>query len=380
MRRGLRLALGSALLWAICAAPASAQGYGGYGYMGGWGGGWGPGWGSTPIGDFGIGFGAAASGLGQYDLLSAQAASINADTAMRWSSFMWASQNAVNREHAYRMLAERQRNKTLNDAIQTRLRENPNKGDIDRADALNAILDQLSDPRVHPSALRMAKVPLNSRWIQDVPFHYAPEGVTLSLYRINGDEGWPPILAGPEFAAEREAYEKAMHKALEEDKDLDLSSGTIQAVSDAIVALREKVDEVIPHNNRDWFDAQSYLRNLAGFARMLKNPEIDKMVASLETYPGTTVADLLAFMQMFNLRFGSATTARERGLYQSLYPLLDQQRDAIMKQLAARSPESGTAVPPPPSPAGTGIMHEMPWESLVGRRNAAEGKKATARP
>jgi hypothetical protein len=88
------------------------------------------------------------------------------------------------------------------------------------------------------------------------------------------------------------------------------------------------------------------------------------------------VADLFAFMQMFNLRFGAATTPRERGLYLSMYPLLDEQRDKILAQSA------GKAEGPPP--AGTGppgaIFHEMPWENLTGRAGGTDKKPPEPKP
>jgi hypothetical protein len=43
-------------------------------------------------------------------------------------------------------------------------------------------------------------------------------------------------------------------------------------------------------------------------------------------YLGTSVADLLAFMQKHQLQFGKAETPQERELYQRLQPLLAQHR------------------------------------------------------
>jgi hypothetical protein len=361
MLRGSWLALVTSVLLALPATTASAQ-YGGYG--GGYGGGyygWG-GWGATPVGDIARGMGAYAQGVGVYNVETAQARSINADTMMRWNSYMWASQNALNREHYTRMLAERERNKTMTDQILTRLRDNPTPADIERGDALNVILEQLSDPRIHSSALRMTRVPIKNTWIKEIPFHYASEAVTLSLHSMSSDDNWPTALRGDNFKAEREGFRKAIDAALEQDKEKDLTPETIQNVRKAIDRLRDKVETGIPKDSKDYIDAEHYLKALYGMAKMLENPVLDQVLASLEKYDGTTVADLLAFMQMFNLRFGSATTPRERGLYQNLWPLLDQQRDQIMNQMADKIKGA-----PPSSTAPTGIFHEMPWEHLVGR-------------
>jgi hypothetical protein len=356
-----------AVLLALPATTASAQYYGGYGGGGyyGWGG-----WGATPEGDIARGMGAYAQGVGVYNVTTAQANSINADTMMRWNSYLWSSQNSLNREHYQRMIHERERNKELLDQIATRIRENPNKGDIERGDALNSILEQLSDPRVHPSALRMARVPLNSKWIQEIPFHYASEAVTLSLHNMTSKDGWPLALRAEAFEPEREAYRRAIDSALEQDKEGEISPDTIRAVNDSVFRLKAKVETSIPKSSRDYVQAQNYLKSLAGMARMLSKPEIEQVLASLENYPGTTVADLLAFMQMFNLRFGAASTVRERAVYAGMYPLLDEQRDAILSKNRA------SEVPPAPTPGSppTTIFHEMPWENLVGKTAPADPK------
>ena len=82
MHQSFRSALGLMILLALAAGEARAQFYGGYGGYGGWGG-WGGG-GSTLLGDFARGAGYYAIGAGVYNLDSAQAASINADTIMRF--------------------------------------------------------------------------------------------------------------------------------------------------------------------------------------------------------------------------------------------------------------------------------------------------------
>jgi hypothetical protein len=367
MLRGFWLALCTAFLLALPGATASAQ-YGEYGYGGGYYG-WG-GWGATPQGDIARGMGAYAQGLGVYNVNTAQARSINADTMMRWNSYMWASQNALNREHYERMISTRERNKKLTDEIATRIRDNPNASDIEHGDALNAILQQLSDPRIHSSALRMTKVPLKNAWIKEIPFHYASEAVTLSLHNLSTDDNLPLALRADTFKAEREGYRKAIDAALEQDKEKDLTPETIAAVRSAIDKLKDKVEATIPKDSKDYIDAEHYLKSLYGMARMLESPKIDQVLASLEKFDGTTVADLLAFMQMFNLRFAAANTPRERGLYESLYPLLDEQRDRIMEQLSGK-----TTTPPPAPNAPTGIFHEMPWEHLTPRADSATPKK-----
>ena len=59
-----------------------------------------------------------------------------------------------------------------------------------------------------------------------------------------------------------------------------------------------------------------------GLTKMLYSPNMEKIIAELEDYPGTTLGDLLAFMQAFNLRFAPANSFRQRQIYLKLYPML----------------------------------------------------------
>src|ERR1700678_3829577 len=80
MNRCIRFALGLVLILSASAETASAQGWG----WGGWGG-----WGQTPEGAYAQGMGYYNQATGQGNLYDAQAASINADTYMRWNQYWY---------------------------------------------------------------------------------------------------------------------------------------------------------------------------------------------------------------------------------------------------------------------------------------------------
>ena len=46
----------------------------------------------------------------------------------------------------------------------------------------------------------------------------------------------------------------------------------------------------------------------------------------------TTLGNLIAFMHVYNLRFGAATTPHQKLIYDQLYPMLDDVRDRITKE------------------------------------------------
>src|SRR6185437_1314632 len=102
------------------------------------------------------GMGYYALGAGQYNLDTAEAASINTDTVMRWNEFMFLSQMEANKREYQRMAHRQRRDSATGEAIYQRLRDNPNEGDIRSGNALNVILDQVTDPRISNSALRIA--------------------------------------------------------------------------------------------------------------------------------------------------------------------------------------------------------------------------------
>ena len=59
----------------------------------------------------------------------------------------------------------------------------------------------------------------------------------------------------------------------------------------------------------------------------------------------TTVGNLIAFMHVYNLRFGAATTPRQKMIYETLYPVLDQVRDRVVTETKLEPTEKAQANP-----------------------------------
>ena len=150
MHRRSRLAFGIVLSLAALSGQARAQwgyGYYPYGYGGyGWGGGrYGPGRHARGLAYFNM-------GAGIYNVDTAIARSINLDTVIRWNQYVYLSQQEATREYFARRNAAIAKDRNAYDALLKRIQENPTAHDIENGDALNAVLDQLSDPRIHSSA------------------------------------------------------------------------------------------------------------------------------------------------------------------------------------------------------------------------------------
>jgi len=272
-------------------------------------------------------------GAGVYNLDTAQANAINEDSLQRWNEYMFESQQLANRREYARRARRFKRDAQTGDAIYKRVRESPTDADIQDGDALNAILTQLTDPRVHSTALRMIRTPVSGKAIRDIPFESASEAVTLSLHQLSGEGAWPIALQGEMFAPDRKAYQDAIARALKEDEEGTLSAEALQNVNLALSRLRTKLaanKTGVPAQDNE---ALNYIKALSGMSRMLDKPKVDKILAELDTVKETSLGSLLAFMHAYNLRFGPATTDDQRAVYTNLYGIMVDARDRIMKDV-----------------------------------------------
>jgi hypothetical protein len=340
MLRGFRRVLGIAIVLTLAAGESRAQyyeGYGAYGW-GGWGGG-------TVQGSIARGLGFYNMEAGAYNEETARANAINADTVERWNEYMFLAQQEANRREYLRRERLVRRDAKSGDALYQRVRDHPEERDIDNGDALNAILIQLTDPKIHSTALRFIKDPVSGKAIRQIPFVNASEAVTINLRQLTGEGGWPPALQGETFAPERQAYQDAIARAVKEDEQGQLSAQTIQEVNLAASRLRAKLEANKPADKAQYVEAVNHIKALLGMSRMLEKPQVDKILAELDSVKETTLGSLLGFMHTYNLRFAPANTPEQVAVYRSLYPIMDQARAKVLKDAEAGD---GNSVPPVP--------------------------------
>ncbi len=368
MKRRYRIALAIAIaLGAAHGATARAQygyyphgGYGSYGW-GGWGGA------QTPQGNMARGMGAYAAGAGYYNEQTAVARSINADTAMRYNEYMYQSNQVAKRQHHDMLAADKSRNIGAYDKNQERLRDHPDRHDIEMGDALNAAVDVIEDPRVYGKMLQGTKVKVGGQMIRNIPFRYAPGAINVSIHNLT--QGEPPeALKGSAFDEDRAAF-----KVFGQEIRKDLQKGetpnpeTVKKALAIINTAEAKADKILPANTRDRTEVDRYLKALHGLLGMLNTPALDILLSGVEEHPEVTLGQLLAFMSAYNLRFGEATTPEQKQVYGSLYPQLVATRDEVAAALAGAGP------PPQPSGAAVGdVFQAMDYKDLQ--------KKAPAPP
>jgi hypothetical protein len=315
-----------------------------WGYPGGFGDfGWG-GWGaSTAEGDIARGMGAFAQGAGFYNLTTAKADSINTDTVITWNNYIYESQKNANRLRLERM-AQRQRNRVnMRDQIAQRLRDNPERIDIHRGDAMNVALDEINDPRVYIRQLPASKVKVGGSLIRNIPFQKGSAAITVSIYQLV-DGGPPAALKRPEFEAELAAI-KSLGAELRSQIAADdgPNPDTIKKLLAEIGTAETKSAATLARNSRERTEADRYLKALHGLIGMLDTPAIDVILAGVEKRPDATLGELLRFMNAFNLRFGVASTREQREAYDSLYPRLVALRTEVVAALPGATGPSSIA-------------------------------------
>jgi hypothetical protein len=295
----------------------------------GWGG-WG-GWVDTPEGVFARGMGQYYEGLGVLNKKTAMADSINVDTMARWNSYMYEAHLEATRRTVARRRANSERVQTARREILKALQENPSARDIENGNALNAALTQLSDPKVSSSVLRLATSPIEANVIREIPFRNASEAVTIVLSQVKAVTKWPAVLSGERFAAERKAFEEIVDTAEREDEEGDISADTLKRAHEVVRSLRDKLAAMPLEGAKAQQDALRFLKTLAGLVRMLEAPDTADAFNELRMVKSTSLGNLIAFMEVFNLRFGAAATPGQRLLYRQLWPLLDDLRDRVVK-------------------------------------------------
>jgi hypothetical protein len=291
-----------------------------------WGGG-----GATVQGDILRGEGVFLRGAGLYNLNTAQANSINTDTFIRFNEYIYNVAKNENRENAEHRAQVRARNKANYEAILKRIQENPDDHDVMTGDALNSVLKQLLEPQMFSNLRLASQVPIPVDTVRCIPFTFAQQNRTFSMQRLTAKGKWPVGLRGPQFAAERQAYEQAFDAALDQvlEGKGKLQRPAILKVEGVLAELREKLPRVIPANDKDqiYKEARQFLDRLDVTKELFKSAKAEMILGEIDRYSGTNVYDLIKFMQAYNLGFGVPDIGSERAMYQQLFASLQLQRD-----------------------------------------------------
>lgn len=337
-----RIGLAITLLTLLAGSSARAQ----YGYPGGYGGfgGWGvP---VTAAGSHAMGMGAFAAGAGAYNEQTAEARSMNAQTAMGVNEYMYQSQQRRNRDEQ-QLLAQRQQ--LVNATAETnynRILNQPDAHDIHVGDAENVIFDQLVNPVVYANVLEAATQPIPSATVKEIPLSFAPQAMTICLDEYTQGGAPDILLTSQAFAEDRAALKAIVAQARKEAEGQGAPAPETMAKAREIVKAAEaKVKTAIPEGP-DRRAADNYLKGLYGLTKMVQKPDIESFLKGLDTVDTTTLAHLISFMHTFSLRFGAASTPEQEAAYDQLYPMLVNLRDTALQPGQATTPFQASAEPP----------------------------------
>jgi hypothetical protein len=284
--------------------------------------------GSTVAGDYMRGFGIAAVGMGEYNVLTARADQLETETAIQLDAYVRMVVENENRARTESRAATRAHRMTMYNDIQERVLEHPAPVDLKKGNAHNAIMRQLNAGS--DSAMKHSPVILPTDVVRSLPFMLNKEGAVFSMPRLlhKGKAPWPVVFQRDRFNSERFTYDRAMGNALDEQLEGKLSPERMDAVLKAIESLERSLDDEIP-NVADKLHVQgsSHLRELRAAYEGLKSHNIQKAMMELDTYTGTTVYDLRKFMWNHELTFAEPIRDEEKQTFRVLYDALVEQRE-----------------------------------------------------
>ncbi len=325
MLRCMRLSVGLVLAFSMMGRDARAQwSCDGWGWMG-----WGA---ATPESAAIQGAGFYAMGAGVYNLKTARANRIDADTVMKFNDYVAQVTRESARIYAERVNRRLARNRALYDARQKQLRESPTQRDIDTGDALNVAVADLSDPRLGGSALRAARAPVPASLIADVPFVNASERVTLMLDGLRASIKWPEVFEDPRFVSDQKTFDDLLARLRQEGNEGNLSATSLREAKGFVSDLRARLEAQPLKDSLDQKEALRFITASTSLLGLLEKPNIQPAILELKKVQDTMLGNLLGFMNAYNLRFGAATTPKERQAFRQLFQILDRTRHEILAE------------------------------------------------
>ena len=273
-----------------------------------------------------------AMGAGVYNYDTALANNINGQTAIMMNNAWATAQREDNIMHEKRVEYDAQKVRTLYNQHIQQLRDRPGKREIENGDALNLAVQDLSDPRLGSSALRAANATVPAGLIADVPFQNASERVTFMLNELRAAAKWPRAFDEPRFAADKKLFDDIVTRIRREDVDGDVSPKTLREARQLIKSLSGKLAAEPLQDDDDQAAVMKFLNASTAMVGLLEKPDIRAALAELRKVKDTSLGNLLGFMHAYNLRFGAASTLKERQAYQQLFAILDPTRDQILSE------------------------------------------------
>ena len=209
--------------------------------------------GSTPEGDYLRGVGIAGWGMGLYNLNTAQADSINLDTAFAGTSISRPSPRSRPASTWRVSWPTRPKRKEFYKQNRERILDSPEARDVLNGDALNRILEELLNSNLGESVFRSDRmqVPIPVDVVRHIPFKLGEKGEQFSMDRLSlkGKGTWTVALQDKQFDYVKKAYARALDKALEQAIDGKMQIAAIEEVEAKADDLFRRLNEVVGPSN-----------------------------------------------------------------------------------------------------------------------------------
>ncbi len=290
--------------------------------------------GSTAPGDYLRGVGVAAWGAGLYNLNTARAERIQVDSFITLNRYLLEVKSATLIQQNRQRAIDKERRRQNYVARADRILNDPESRDIMNGDSLNATIRNLTRGEIDRTELRIDPVPLPADIVRRLPFQFNQEGKTLSLPRLlhEGHAAWPVAFQDNIYEREKKDYVRAVSDAIDQQIDGQVTHEVIVRLEKAVAAIERRFNELErlrPGDANLVNPARIHLNELKKSVELFKSQRIEKVVAVLDTYQGTTVHDFVAFMEDHKIAFAPAEWDDERRAYRQVYAALKLQREIL---------------------------------------------------
>ncbi len=306
--------------------------------------------GSTVYGDAKRGEAQFLKGLAWYELHSARARSIEAATQRANEEWLRKSYEFDQAQRAARI---QRKNFRTQQAYEARLREtarneerwrsSPTERDVLSGDALNALLLDLSNPTIPPSAWRYAGIDLPAETsIRSLVFRFIPKlqdkgsqvlgGSLIALGRLDS-RNWSSTLSGKELEKEVKDYQDVYEAVIAQSVAGRIDFQTILKMDAALAAVEAKARTEIPTERNYQATALAALRDVKAATKMFDAETLDfvrEIIADTNAHDAQTVGELVAFMRKYRLAFADVQKSPSGGeAYHDLYRLMREQKEKL---------------------------------------------------
>ncbi len=289
-------------------------------------------------------------GMAWYELGSARAEALNAQTVAEWNRAVQADYNRFLMDRAAKIASRKALSQELQAEsakrvaeTQRRWRENPTLDDIRAGLALNALAGDLADPAIPATRWRNARVELPPGLsIQSLAFRFTDSPSyrlpvrmrpsTVAIGRIKMNNKWPIAFRRPEFDAERASYERAIKAVIDACvKKQQLQAPPVDALRASVFALKEKASALFSGGSVLAKDAKRFLDQLDESTKIFLDRDFaEELIRDSELHQAKTVGELLAFMKKYRLLFAEADdNPAVWRTYETLYEALKRQKISL---------------------------------------------------